>query len=361
MFLAWNEIKHSKARYFLIIGVVILVSYLVYFLTGLAYGLAQENRIAVDQWEADGIVLTDESNSNINMSMLSTDQVEEVKSNESTALGVTQNVIRKEGETGEDSKVNVTFFGIDQEDFLMPEITEGTEFQNSDEVVADISLNEVEGIEIGDTLKLAGTDKEVTVVGFTEDTKYSVTPVLHTDVDTYMEVRYSQTEVPPETVYSALVYRGSGPGQDVLADNDLVAYEIDDFILELPGYSAQLLTFGLMIGFLVLIAAIVIGIFIYVLTLQKKSLFGVMKAQGISNGYISNSVVIQTLLLTVAGVGIGLALTIATSFVLPPAVPYSNNFLFFAIITALLLVMAVLGGLFSVKTVVSIDPLDAIG
>lgn len=49
MFLAWNEIKYSKTRFALIIGVMVLVSYLVYFLTGLAYGLAQDNRTAIDK------------------------------------------------------------------------------------------------------------------------------------------------------------------------------------------------------------------------------------------------------------------------------------------------------------------------
>ena len=41
MFLAFNEIRHSKFRYALIIGVMFLIAYLVFFLTGLAYGLAQ--------------------------------------------------------------------------------------------------------------------------------------------------------------------------------------------------------------------------------------------------------------------------------------------------------------------------------
>lgn len=49
MFLAINEMKHSKLRYALVIGVVFLIAYLVFFLTGLAYGLAQENRTAVDK------------------------------------------------------------------------------------------------------------------------------------------------------------------------------------------------------------------------------------------------------------------------------------------------------------------------
>ena len=42
MFLAINEIKQSKLRYTIVIGVMFLISYLVFFLSGLAYGLAQE-------------------------------------------------------------------------------------------------------------------------------------------------------------------------------------------------------------------------------------------------------------------------------------------------------------------------------
>lgn len=43
MFLALNEIMHSKLRYALVAGVMFLIAYLVFFLTGLAYGLAQDN------------------------------------------------------------------------------------------------------------------------------------------------------------------------------------------------------------------------------------------------------------------------------------------------------------------------------
>lgn len=86
-----------------------------------------------------------------------------------------------------------------------------------------------------------------------------------------------------------------------------------------------------------------------------------MKAQGISSGYIAKSVIAQTFILSVVGVGTGLLLTLGTSLVLPATVPYQNNVLFLAGITALLVIVAVLGGLFSVRTVVKIDPLEAIG
>ncbi|OZH70793.1 hypothetical protein CGC26_11190, partial [Enterococcus faecium] len=53
--------------------------------------------------------------------------------------------------------------------------------------------------------------------------------------------------------------------------------------------------------------------------------------------------------------------TVGTSLVLPDAVPFQSNWLFFGVISLLMLVVAVLGALFSVRTIVKIDPLKAIG
>ncbi|MDN6690812.1 MAG: ABC transporter permease, partial [Enterococcus sp.] len=82
MFLAINEIKHSKLRYTLVMGVMFLIAYLVFFLTGLAYGLAQDNRTAVDKWDADSILLTEEANNNLNMSMIPLKTFDDVKADE---------------------------------------------------------------------------------------------------------------------------------------------------------------------------------------------------------------------------------------------------------------------------------------
>ena len=363
MFLAWREMKHSKTRFALIIGVMILVSYLVFFLVGLSYGLAQDNRTSIDKWGADGIVLTDESNTNINMSMMTLEQAKQVEGEQTAFLGQASSVVRKAGSSKDEDKVNVTFFGIDSEQFIMPEVIEGERFVDDNEVVADISLKEEDNIHIGDTLELAGKDKEVTVVGFTDNAKFSVGPVLYTTLSGYQEVRFEKADTSDAGRISAVIVKGENESVDgvMTKTDELTIYPIKDYIDKIPGYTAQVLTFGLMISFLIVIAAVVIGIFIYVLTLQKSSLFGVMKAQGISNFYISKSVVAQTFILAVVGVGIGLLLTIITGLALPAAVPYTTNIIFLAAITTLLIVVAVLGALFSVRTVVKIDPLEAIG
>ena len=73
MFLAWNEIKKNKLRFILITGVLMLVAYLVFFLSGLATGLANLNRESVDKWDATGIILTEDSDKSLYQSFMTID------------------------------------------------------------------------------------------------------------------------------------------------------------------------------------------------------------------------------------------------------------------------------------------------
>ncbi|MGH2257579.1 ABC transporter permease, partial [Enterococcus faecalis] len=68
--------------------------------------------------------------------------------------------------------------------------------------------------------------------------------------------------------------------KDKKLNQELEAVSINDFIENLPGYKPQNVTLNVMISFLFVISATVIGIFLYVMTLQKTSLFGILNAQG---------------------------------------------------------------------------------
>lgn len=354
MFLAINEIKHAKLRYFLVIGVLFLIAYLVFFLTGLAYGLAQDNRSAIDKWQADHILVAEEANQNLSMSMIPKKFYTEVQAEQKALLAQTPAVISHKdgGET-----ITATIFGIEPEQFLAPDIIEGKMFTNTQEAVADNSLQTQYGLKLGDTLTLSGNDTELTIVGFTNRAKFNVAPVLYTSIGAYQKIRFEKEDDSPEARINGIVTRGA---VDKIPDG-LVKISIKQFIQKLPGYNAQVLTFSFMIGFLIVIAAIVIGIFIYVLTMQKIEIFGVMKAQGVASRYIASSVLAQTFILSLLGVGGGLVATIATSFLLPVKVPFEMNFLYLSTIGLIMIVFALLGAFSSVRAVVKIDPLKAIG
>lgn len=317
MFLAINEMKHSKLRYALVIGVVFLIAYLVFFLTGLAYGLAQENRTAVDKWQADRILLSDEANGKLNMSMLTMDDYESVKAEDKAALAQFPGIVYQKGK--KDQQINVSFFGIEADEFLAPNLVKGRMFKNTGEVVVNDSLTKEDGLQVGDQLKVAGSKQTLKIVGFTDEAMYNVAPVIYMSLADFQEIRFNQA-LPEEAMkINAIVVRGQ---TKQVADN-LEKVKISAFINDLPGYSAQNMTFAFMIGFLIVIAAIVIGIFIYILTMQKQAIFGVMKAQGISNFFIARSVFVQTAILAFVGIVLGLALTYLSSLVLPAAVPFA--------------------------------------
>lgn len=354
MFLAWNEIKNNKLRFSLIVGVLMLVSYLVFFLSGLAVGLENLNKEAIDKWEAEGIILTEESDLSLPQSSISLEEVEPEGMDEYAILGQLSAIA-----SNDEAKANVSIFGIKEEEFIMPDVVEGNPFQEEGEVIADASLKE-EGFELGDELEISSSDEKLTISGFTEDAKFNAAPVLYADLGTLQKVKFGEAADSNEDQVNGIVVRAADL-DEVQAGDDLQVIGTQTFIENLPGYTEQNLTLTLMIYFLFVISAVILAIFLYVLTIQKISIFGVMKAQGISNKYLAKSVISQTFLLALSGVVVGLALTILTGYFLPEAVPVAFDYIDMLIYGLVLIVVSVFGALFSVKTIVKIDPLSAIG
>lgn len=137
MFLAWNEMKNNKLRFSLIVGVLTLVSYLVFFLSGLANGLENLNKEAVVKWKADGIILTEDSDVSLPQSSMNMDEYDGNGASEYAVIGQF-NVIA----TSEEHKSPVAIFGISPDEFIMPGVSEGKAFQDTGEVIADDSLIE---------------------------------------------------------------------------------------------------------------------------------------------------------------------------------------------------------------------------
>lgn len=355
MFLAWKEIRHSKAKFGLIISVVALVSYLVYFLTSLAYGLASSYTNGVTKWKADEIVLTVDSNNNVMMSFMNNEDYDsiDVQDGKRAKLGLFPAVIKDADDDTKDTREEIYVFGIEENSFIAPKevITSGLE---DNEIIADSGLKEL-GYAVDDNVRVAGTSLTWKIVAFTEKATYQTAPILYANLATWRELRYGSSS---SDLFSAVVVQGTAT---LSSDTPLQVYSISEFISNLPGYNAQVATFSIMIGFLIVIVAFVLGIFIYVLTIQKTSMFGVMKAQGISNLFIGNSVVAQTIIVTGIGVAIGLILTLISGYFLGGFVPFAINPLFYIGITIAFFLFSILGGLFSVRAVLKIDPLKAIG
>lgn len=358
MFLGINEIKYSKGKYVLVILVMALVAWLIFILSGLANGLAQGNRLAVDQWQADGIVLAEEANSNLNASTLNESVLASIEGDQVEPIGQLSLAIRQKDQSKADL-TNVSLFGIETSGFLMPKVIEGAADLEKNQVVASEALKN-QGYELGDKLTAGKYAEDLELVGWTKESSFNIVPVIYANLDTWRAIKYGDNPASSELVNGFVVK--SKDGQKITtSDQDSQVIKIEDFIQKLPGYSAQNLTLDGMIYFLIVISAFILGIFIFVMTLQKTAMFGVLKVQGVPTSYLANSVLLQTTVLAVIGVGIGLALTVVTVLFLPDSMPYATNYPRIAIFSGLLIVAAILGGAFSIRTVAKIDPLVAIG
>lgn len=348
MFLAYKEMLRSKGRYLLMILVIVLVSYLIYFLSGLSFGLANNNRSAIDRWDANSIVISKYANNSLASSKISQAALP-------AALKTTKNrqpVSESMAVSAHNSHdTNVTVLGINFKGFLAPTLISGRQAKHPHEIVVDQSLLTT-GLKKGSTITLNGGKQHYKIVGVTKNNRFSTLPVVFMSINNYQ----SFTGTPGQI--SGVVFKNA---EKPALGKSYQRLSIQKLINKLPGYSAEVSTFELMIGSLFVIIAFIIGIFMYIMTIEKTQMYGVMRAQGISGSRIVKTLLSQSFLIGVVGIGIGLILNQLTMLAIPDTMPYYSSGLLVAGASAILLVMVILGAMVSIWRINRIDPLDAIG
>ena len=115
---------------------------------------------------------------------------------------------------------------------------------------------------------------------------YGHTSIGFITIDSYTKLR---TLLNPmyEKEYHTIALRGSDVEDIGLDGTELVAKA--DIIENIPSYTAEHMTITMIIWVLVLVSATIIGVFYYILTLQKRRQFGIMKAIGVGMGRLAGN------------------------------------------------------------------------
>ena len=352
MFLAIKEIKREKLRYGLIILMIFLISYLIFILSALATGLASENTQALESWNAQKVVLNKNANVSMSQSILTKNDLKKDALTKDEALVGQIPVVVKNSKR---PQISAQFIGIKREQFIYhdQELIAGRRAKKNYEVTVDQAFK-TKGYRLGDKLALNGSTKKYRIVGFVKNAKINIAPIIYGTLQSWKKLRQGM----PTLRASAIVSRN--PDYKYNYQN-CKTYPIDRFIKKLPGYTAQNMTFELMIGFLYVISLIIIAVFLYILTMQKLHNYAVMRAQGIPSSTLVKATISQALILVLAGLIIGLIATMITVKVLPPAVPISFTPQIILTGTIGLLVTAIIGSLIPVRSILKVDPAQAIG
>ncbi|MET3195974.1 ABC transporter permease [Bacillus sp. OAE603] len=359
MFLALREFKHAKFRFLLISCIMILISLLVLFVTGLAKGLSFDNASSIESMKANYIVLQKDSDKRLSHSTLNNENLNEVQQyiseKNATPLGIQMTTIMKDGES---KKIDASFFAIDTREFLQPKVIEGRMINNDtkSEVVVDASLKD-DGIRLGDKIIDQISGKEFQVVGFTENQSFSHTPVIHLNFNEWSMI-FSANQG-----FNAISLNTKSDHVKNLEEKiaGIEVIQKDEALKGIPGYKEEQGSLYMMIIFLFIIGAFVLAVFFYVITIQKINQFGVLKAIGSKTSYLAKNIVSQVLVLTVASLILSSLLTYGLSKILPNSMPFVYNLQLVLGCSLLFLVVALIGSLLSLYRITKIDAVEAIG
>ncbi|WP_127544772.1 ABC transporter permease [Paenibacillus amylolyticus] len=372
MYLAIREMRYAKGRYALIATIMVLVSFLVLFVTGLAQGLAYDNAASVKNMAATHFVLEQDSNHRFTRSQVDQDQLNQARSvvgqENAEPLGVKMTTVSPTGDT---KKIDVTLFMVNPEGWLAPTVTEGSLItdQTKGQVVVDQKLSE-SGVTIGTVLVDQASGTEWTVGGFVQNESFSHSPVVFLNEQEWLTLqggsRTSQGSADTNAnapIYNAIAIKDGGDQVDRLsaAMPNTEVITKSDAVSAIPGYKEEQGSLLMMIAFLYVISAFVLAVFFYVITIQKTSQFGILKAIGTRNAYLAGSVSLQVLVLSVGSLVISVLLVRLFESILPASMPFQLGLSTLALTCVLFIPMSVAGSLFSVWKVTKIDALDAIG
>jgi hemin transport system permease protein len=273
--------------------------------------------------------------------------------------------------------LKISMLAVEPDKPGMPPIIGGRTFRGGEanETVIDEGVALRSGIQVGDEIEIRstqGTQDEffyLKVVGLVGKQSYFFQPTIFVPPATWEKMRpQPEADLNDSTPYPNIIaVKLTDPTQFELVKGRLLAQtkdievaDIQTTINNIPGYSAQQSTVQTQGAFTLLIGILVIGGFFQIQVLQKVPQIGVLKAIGSSNGAVGLAAVIQIIVVTAMGVGIGGGLTYLFSLGFPPTIPLTFNGIRSLLAVIALLLIGPLGGMVSIIYAVRIEPLKAL-
>ncbi len=359
MKLAWKELTHSWKKYTLITLIVVLMMFMVLFLSGLVDGLGRAVSAGIENMPVEGFVLEKDAEGLLTISGLSDEQYEEATS-QITGRYATVDIMRMYlSKMDSEEKIDVTYFSVDPEGILAPTVFEGVSLADSD-AERPLVLNDdfqAEGIAVGDVIRDSTTNLEFTVAGFTHDAMYGHISIAYIPVEVYTELMTLENAEYRQYFHGIALEKL----QDDIEVEGLTTMTKSEVIDKIPGYKSEQMTIKMVDWMLVVITAVILAIFFFVINLQKEKEFGVLKAIGINMGRLSMFVLSEVGIIAVFGAVLAMALVYGMAQGLPGSMPFYLQGKNVALILVAFVVISLAGSLLSIVKIARIDPADIIG
>jgi putative ABC transport system permease protein len=376
-YLTLKEIWRNRGRFFLFSLVIALITVLVLFIAALADGLGNGNKEYIEKLNGDLIVYKANVDLSIGASRLDRSQlraifrVPGVKDAGQVSFSSVVLVLSN------DKKLNVALIGVEPGKPGEPPVVSGRGIgeKSSSEAIIDRNTELRTGFKVGDQLRIKsiqGTKEEfydLKIIGVSDGRQYSLQPSVIVSHQTFDRIKPGTPTVnEADLISNLIIVQLDEPKQwqtmaATLASQveGIQAVDLQTAYENTPGYSAQQSTLNTQRFFSLLIGVLVIGGFFQIQTLQKVPQIGMLKAIGAPNWIIAVAAVLQIVLVTILGVGIGAAVTVLLSFTFPATIPIVFSPMAIVLGIASLMLIGPIGGMVSVRYALRVEPLTALG
>jgi putative ABC transport system permease protein len=359
--LALREIRRAKLRFGLLAGAVGLLVFLILFQQTLLGALLGYFTGALENQSAEVVAYNDEARRNLAGSILTEEQLAAIGSVEGVAeagpLGQATFTVLAGGE-----ETDAAIWGYRLGGPGEPTTLDEGRLPESDLEAVGSSIDAPSGFDIGDVVTVAGGQLEITVVGLASDVRFSVQPVLFVSYETYeAAVRAQNPDAPFVLPSAALVQPADGVSAAELAERltaevpGVEALDRATAVDSLPGVSAVSQSFALILLLAFVVVTLVVGFFFLIITVQKLPAFGLLKAIGYRDRSLVWSVVMQVVIVSVAGVAVGAALLLVASLGSSDDFPISADPALVVGTGSAVLVLALVSSAASLRRVLRVD------
>ncbi len=381
LFLATKEMIRNKFRFIAVILIVALVMLLVIFLAALGDGLAQSAKEYIESIDAELVVFQADVDYSIPASQLGTTKLNNLRRVEGVeAAGPVgfsvASIMLSRGDVAE--RLEVALIGVEPGMPGAPSVFQGRTLADErvQEIVLDQHILNHVDLPVGTLITLKVTQGaeeqfyEFTVVGHTSGKKFNFLPSAFVSLDVWNRVKPQEVRGgnSGEPIFNIVAVKLADPASDAVVasaiEQNVQRTEVTDLVTtysSTQGFNDMQSIIGTQQNLVLLIGLLIIGGFFQIQALQKIVQVGMLKALGASNGLIAGVLLIQVTLTTLFGLLIGgLGIGILASIV-PSTVPFvfDGQKILIAIIT--LLLIAPLASLISLRTLVKVEPLRALG
>jgi putative ABC transport system permease protein len=361
MTLGLLEIRSAPGKFAAVAGAVGFIVFLALVLAALSDGLYLGSTGAYRSTPANVFVFSQGSDFELSGSSIDdavADSVADVDGVESVGRLSSFNTPA----TSSGQELQLTLLGADQT--TMPSfIIEGRRPEpGKTEVLVDQQTTK-RGLQIGSTISI-NDGPDLQVVGVAEDAGFGFTTAwAHHDVFSKIRAGVSPELASLSGKSQAFgVVTGSAEASTAIERaTGMIVATPQQAINALPAASQQKTTLDGIVYTTFAVAAIVVGLFFALLTLEKRSEYAVLKAIGMSNLTLVGAIFVQAVMSSVVGFALGFGLSRLAGVLIPADVP--ALFLGGTALTLLgiTLVMGVLGAVFSFRRIARVDPATALG